>query len=124
MITGPAYTYSARVLAVHDGDTFTADVDLGFQVHVVTSIRLLGCNALELTEPGGKETRDYLSSLLVGMSIYLRTVKVDKFGGRYDAQVTLPPDTDLVTLLIAEGWAVPYDGRGPKRVPVWPRMVQ
>jgi len=123
LLSGPAYTYSATVLTVHDGDTFTADVDLGFQVHVVTSIRLLGCNAIELARPGGKESRDNLAGLLLGKSIYLRTVKVDKFGGRYDAQVTLPGDIDLVTHLILEGWAARYDGRGPKLVVPWPRQT-
>jgi endonuclease YncB( thermonuclease family) len=123
-ISGPAYTYAAKVIAVHDGDTFTADVDLGFQVHVQTAIRLLGCNAIELADPGGKEARDHLTTLLIGQQVYLRTVKPDKFGGRYDAQVTVTiagVGLDLVTTLIAQGWAAPYDGSGQKRVPQWPR---
>lgn len=41
----PAYRYSATVTAVHDGDTFTADVDLGFGVWLrKQTFRLLGCN--------------------------------------------------------------------------------
>jgi endonuclease YncB( thermonuclease family) len=125
-IIGPAYTYSALVLAVHDGDTFTAEVDLGFQVHVVTSVRLLGCNAIELADPGGVEAGEHLRGLLLGQGIYLRTVKPDKFGGRYDAQVTVTiagVALDLATVLIEQGWAAPWDGKGPKRVPPWPRMV-
>lgn len=122
-LAGPAYTYSAKVTAVHDGDTFTADIDLGFQVHALTAVRLLGCNAIELDDPGGKEARDNLASLLIDQKVLLRTVKPDKFGGRYDAQVTLPDGRDLVTLLLADGWATPYDGKGPKHVPPWPRVA-
>ena len=122
-ISGPAYTYAGRVIAVHDGDTMTAVVDLGFGVQYVTAVRLLGCNAIELAAPGGLESRDNLAGLVLDQPIYLHTVKPDKFGGRYDAQVTLPGDTDLATLLIAQGWAAPWDGKGPKPAPVWPRVA-
>lgn len=125
-LAGPAYTYAAKVLAVHDGDTFTADVDLGFQVHVQTQVRLLGCNAIELVDPGGVEAGQHLREILLGQTVYLRTVKTDKFGGRYDAQVTVTiagVSLDLVTTLIEQGWAAAWDGKGPKRVPPWPRVV-
>jgi endonuclease YncB( thermonuclease family) len=122
-LRGPAYTYAATVLDVHDGDTIKVRVDLGFvPVLIETSVRLLGCNAIELDAPGGMESRDHLRALALGQSVFLRTVKPDKFGGRYDAQVTLPGDVDLVTTLIADGWAAPWDGKGPKPVPVWPRV--
>jgi micrococcal nuclease len=119
--SGPAYTYLAHVLDVHDGDTFTADIDLGFQAHYHTSIRLLGCNAIELEDPGGVETRNFLASLIEGHTVTLRTVKVDKFGGRYDAQCTLENGIDLVSFLMSTGWVAPWNGRGVKPVPPWPR---
>lgn len=122
-LPGPAYTYAGRVTAVHDGDTLTVDVDLGFFVHHITDVRLLGMNAIELAAPGGVESRDHLATLVLDQPVFLRTVKPDKFGGRWDCQVTLPGDTDLATLLIAQGWAAPWDGKGPKPVPVWPRVV-
>lgn len=126
-LTGPAYTYSAVALEVHDGDTFTAEIDLGFHVHFVTSVRLLGCNAIELGQPGGREAGDHLQALLVGQTIYLRTVKVDKYGGRYDAQVTVViagVSMDLATTLIEQGWAAAWDGKGPRPTPAWPRVAQ
>jgi endonuclease YncB( thermonuclease family) len=122
-LSGPAYTYAGKVLSVHDGDTCTVVVDLGFSVQYVTAVRLLGCNAIELAEPGGKEARDNLAGLVLDQAVYLHTVKPDKFGGRYDAQVTLPGDSDLATLLIAEGWAAAWDGKGPKPIPAWPRVA-
>jgi endonuclease YncB( thermonuclease family) len=117
------YEYAATVIAVHDGDTCTADIDAGFYVHVITPIRLLGCNAIELAQAGGVEARDNLAALLLGQHVTLRTVKPDKFGGRYDAAVTLPDGRDLVAVLIAAGWAVAWNGRGKAPVPVWPRLA-
>ena len=116
------YTYRATVLEVHDGDTIKADLDLGLNVWIKgAALRLLGCNARELSEPGGTEARDHLSGILpVGTVVTLHTVKPDKFGGRYDAQVELGDGTDLVALLISTGWAAAWDGTGTKPVPPWP----
>jgi endonuclease YncB( thermonuclease family) len=132
MTAQPAYTYAAMVTAVHDGDTITVDIDLGFAVHTRQHVRLLGCNAIELAQPGGAEARDHLASLF-GLTetsannlghVVLRSVKPDKYGDRYDAAITLTNagGTDLVTQLIADGWAAAWDGKGPKPVPAWPRI--
>jgi endonuclease YncB( thermonuclease family) len=122
-MTGPAYRYSAVVVRVVDGDGLVVSVDLGWSVWLHSQrIRLAGCNARELPEPGGVEARDHLAELLpAGTAVTLATVKIDRYGGRYDAHVTLPDGRDLVSLLIAAGWAAPWDGRGPRPVPLWPR---
>jgi endonuclease YncB( thermonuclease family) len=117
------YTYSALIFAIHDGDSCSADIDLGFDVHTIQHLRLLGCNARELSQPGGKEALANLAAVLSGKTVTVRSVKPDKFGGRYDAAVTLPDGTDLVTQLIADQWAVPWTGQGLKPVPPWPRTV-
>jgi micrococcal nuclease len=118
------YIYNAKVVAVHDGDTMTLDVDLGFFAHIVQPFRLLGCNARELSQPGGSEARSHLAALLpAGTPVQIQSVKPDKFGGRYDAQVTLTDGTDLVSQLIAQQWAAAWDGQGTKTVPPWPRTV-
>lgn len=121
--TGPVYAYAAVVTAVHDGDTVTADIDLGFDVHTIQHVRLAGCNARELAQPGGPEAAANLTGLLLGKQVVLHTVRPDKFGGRYDAAVTLADGTDLVAELVAQQWAAPWDGTGPKPVPPWPRTV-
>jgi endonuclease YncB( thermonuclease family) len=121
------YIYNATVLYVHDGDTFDADVDFGFYLHhAPTPVRLLGCNARELSEPGGTEARDNLAALLpAGSRVLLQTAKPDKYAPRWDAQVTyLTGDGavhDLVTDLIADEWAAEWDGKGSPPVPPWPR---
>lgn len=122
MTAWPAYTYAATVVRVIDGDTAVLDIDLGLSVWARGQhIRLAGCNARELSMPGGPEARDHLAGLLpAGTQVTVSTVKPDKFGGRYDAQVTLPDGRDLVALLIVEGWCAPWDGTGPAPVPPWP----
>lgn len=122
---GPAYRYEATVVRVVDGDTLILDVDLGFHVWLRgQSFRLLGCNARELHEPGGPEARDNLRDLLstLLMPVTLRSVRVDKFGGRFDAAITLKGGADLVTALIADGWVAAWDGTGERPVPSWPRQ--
>lgn len=70
--TGPAYTYRAVALTVHDGDTFLADVDLGGRVHAHWDLRLMGVNAPELkTGRPGTDARDALYSLLVNEPMIL-----------------------------------------------------
>ena len=118
------YTYRATVVSVHDGDTFTAILDLGFDLSFRTSVRLAGCNARELAMPGGKEARDHLAELLADQHIVLASAKWDKYGGRIDAVVTLVDGgLALSARLVADGWAAAWDGRGPAPVPAWPRAA-
>lgn len=125
------YEYNAIVRDVHDGDTITADIDLGLGIwkHGV-ALRLYGCNARELKDAGGAEARDNLAALLpVGSRVVLRSHKPgrdlpeDKYGGRYDASVTLLDGSDLVTRLLAGQWVSAWNGRGVRPVPPWPRDI-
>lgn len=122
-MTNPAYRYAATIDRVIDGDTLTASVDLGFHVWLRgQTFRFLGLNARELSQPGGTEARDNLVALLPpSTAVTLTSVKPDKYGDRMLAVVTLADGSDLTTLLIAAGWAAPWDGRGAKPVPPWPR---
>ena len=88
------------------------------------SFRLYGLNTRELDEPGGLEVFELMKSLMpVGSMVSLRSVKLDKFGGRYDAIVTLPGGVELNAWMIANQWAAQWNGRGPKPIPPWPRTV-
>jgi endonuclease YncB( thermonuclease family) len=117
------YTYNAIVQRVIDGDTLVANVDLGFGLmRMAQSFRILGINAREHSMPGGREAAANLATLLpFGTAIVLASVKDDKYGGRYDARITLPDGRDLSGLLVAAEWAAPWDGQGVKPVPAWPR---
>lgn len=117
------YEYAAHCVAVHDGDTFTLNVDLGFDTWHIGAFRLLGCNARELAMPGGQEARLNLSSLLLNKDVVVRSAKPDKFGERYDALVTLSDGRDLTDWLVSQQWAMPWSGLGVKPVPPWPRSI-
>lgn len=115
----------AVVVRVIDGDTVVLDVDLGFNLWLrEESFRVLGCNAREHNAPGGQEAIANLRGILpVGTRVQLTSVKPDKFGGRYDALLTLPDGEDLTQLLVRTQWAAAWDGTGTKPVPPWPRTL-
>ncbi len=114
----------AQVVRVIDADTVALDVDLGFGVwQRYQSFRLLGCNGRERSDVGGPEATAHLAAILpAGTFVSLASIKPDKYGGRYDAKITLPDGRDLTQVLVAEGWAAAWDGKGSKPVPPWPRQ--
>lgn len=81
------YTYSAFVTGVHDGDSITVDIDLGFGVWLKKQkIRLMGIDAPELrgTEEERKEAiavRDYLRKRILNQKVTIETHKDSK--GKY-----------------------------------------
>jgi endonuclease YncB( thermonuclease family) len=123
------FVYNARALDVHDGDSVNVRVDWGFRRYdEPIPIRLLGCAARELADPGGPEARDNLTAILpAGTPLLLKTAKPDKFSPRWDAAVYYRDITgltvDLVAQLIATGWAVPWNGTGAQPKPAWPRPI-
>lgn len=123
--TAPAYTYTAVLGIGHDGDNLRASIDLGFDQWIEgQSIRLDGGNARELAEPGGREAAAHLARLAPpGTAVLLRSLRADKYGDRYGARVSLPDGSDLTGELVAGGWLAPWDGRGPKPIPRWPRIT-
>lgn len=110
-----AYSYRAVVVRVIDGDTVVADLDLGLGVWLRGySYRVAGVDAPELhgaSKVAGEVAKTYLEELLpAGTLVQASTVKADKYGGRYDAQLTLEDGRSVAQLLLEAGMAVPYDG--------------
>jgi endonuclease YncB( thermonuclease family) len=136
---GPAagYVFPAVVINDIDGDTVKLDVelgppgknrDLGFHVytdehghvHLHYSFRVLGENAAEHGTPMGDKATAFVTALLppaAAATIKSSAHPDDKFGGRYDASITLADGEDLAAEEIAAGFAVPWTGSGPKPVP-------
>jgi len=87
-MTPEPFVYGATVLRVIDGDTFAADVDVGFGLWLRDQrIRLLGVDTDELRDrdPARRETarkaRDWLTARLpAGSRVTVRTCKPDHFG--------------------------------------------
>jgi micrococcal nuclease len=88
------YRYKAVITDVYDGDTVTADIDLGMGVWLRGQrIRLYGINAPELRgdeREQGMVSRDWLQETVLGQNVVLRTHK-DQTGkfGRWLAEIFL-----------------------------------
>lgn len=71
----PAYVYRAKCTRVIDGDTFVAQVDLGFFASIQIRVRLQAVWAPELREEGGPEARDFLAALILDKLILVRSFR-------------------------------------------------
>ncbi len=108
------FHYRAHVTAVYDGDTCTADIDLGLGVWLRgEKLRLNRINAPELRgadDAKGKAARDYLKSLVYGKDVLLQTIKDrrEKYG-RYLAEIWLEqkdaPPLNVNDALVTAGHA-------------------
>lgn len=87
------YQYRAVIRSIHDGDTITVDIDLGFGVQLHDQkIRLYGINAPELSTAEGVAAREALVALAGdSTAVVLETQKAEgdreKYG-RWLATVT------------------------------------
>src|SRR6266550_9619807 len=97
--------YPARVVALHDGDTVTLDIDLGFD-HIISgqdfagktrlACRVYGINAPELSTDAGKASLAFAQTLLQpGMLCSVVSHGWDKYGGRFDGSVWLSDGSDF-----------------------------
>ena len=111
------YQYHAVIIAVYDGDTVIANIDLGLNVWVQEKIRLFGINAPELNGSqriDGLASRDYLRKLTLDQKVIIKTIK-DKKGkyGRYlgvihlcDENGNMLPVMPVNTMLVRAGYAI------------------
>lgn len=92
----PNYVYRASLVKVIDGDTIRALVDCGFFVFKQCDIRLLGINCPEINTPEGKRAKEFTIHFMAGGHVAMldewtdftiESVKVDKYGNRWDARV-------------------------------------
>lgn len=97
----------SHILNIYDGDTFTAEVDIGFRIKITQTFRLEGLDTPEIRgkeKPEGIVSRDFVrDKMLSAKEVWIRTSKTGKYG-RYIATVYLD-DENLNELLIKEGLA-------------------
>jgi endonuclease YncB( thermonuclease family) len=78
------YDYVARIVHVIDGDTFVANVDVGFYMYSHQHLRLLNYEAPEIRGAEraiGLLAKTKLEEILpVGLEIKIRNEKADSFG--------------------------------------------
>lgn len=115
------YEYRAVVRSVYDGDTFRANVDLGFNAWVNNiAFRFNRINAPELVknDPAGRDSRDFLLTMMpVGATIIINTDKdkTEKYG-RWLAEVFSPTYGNVNDLLVQFGFAKYWNGVGARPV--------
>lgn len=104
------YVYErVAVTKVHDGDTCTVSIDVGFGIVFRDQIiRLARINAPELATPQGPPSRDALSSMILGATVTMKTIrdKKEKFG-RYLGEIWLD-GININDQMVSFGFAVPY----------------
>ena len=104
------YVYKALVTKVVDGDTFYADVDLGFNVTTSVKFRLANIDTPEIYRPKndeelvrGREARGFVAERILGKEVIIRSYKTGKYG-RWLAVVYLEGGTTLAEELENAGY--------------------
>lgn len=103
------YSYRATTVRVVDGDTAVLDFDLGFYVHRIETVRLMGINAPEPhtdTRVAGGAATEHLEQLILGKPLVVKTFKDrrEKYG-RMLADIFVD-ETHVNQQMIADGHAV------------------
>ena len=110
------YQYIAQITAAHDGDTITANIDLGFKNwRMEEKLRLFGINTPELrgdTMQAAIAARDFLRGLVLNKTVRIETLKdkQEKYG-RYLAKIYVEIEGKEIfvnDLLVEKGFAVAY----------------
>lgn len=111
------YEYKAKCIKVIDGDTIDVDIDLGFNTHFQTRVRLAGIDTPELRavnpleRQAAQQIRNYVKAAIEGRDIILKTYKdpsEDKYG-RYLAMVYIN-EQNMNNSLVEMKYAKEYDG--------------
>jgi micrococcal nuclease len=105
------YQYKAKVLKVVDGDTFDAEVDLGFNMFARVRFRLKGFDTPEVHRPKNKEelerglaAKRLVESLILNKVVTLNTYKEAVYN-RWEADCILPGGGSLKERLQDAGMA-------------------
>lgn len=93
--------FTAKVVAVHDGDTITVQRQRGGGAE---KVRLARIDAPELKQKAGTDARDFASGLCLDQVVEVSVKEKDKYG-RLVANITLPDGRNLNEWLVLEGLA-------------------
>ena len=110
----------SHVTRVIDGDSLTAHVtrDLGFHGTATFDVRLRlnRINTPPLKTQEGHAAALFVMDLLMStpVPVFIETVSPYKFGDEWMAEITLPSRENLSDLLVSKGYAVYWNGQGPR----------
>lgn len=75
------YKYIATANKVIDGDTINLTIDLGFRMTMTANCRLAEINAPEMNTDAGKQSKQFLESLIKPQTKYfIESTGLDKYG--------------------------------------------
>lgn len=104
------YEYKAVIVSVYDGDTVTADIDLGFEVWLKgQKLRLLNIDTPEVRgaeRAEGLVARDALRNKILDKTVIINSTGKGKYG-RWLVEIFLEEE-NVNNWLLAEGYAKPY----------------
>jgi endonuclease YncB( thermonuclease family) len=105
------YEYKAKYLRVIDGDTFVANVDLGFGIFLVDkSVRVMHVNSPEKNTPEGVVAKTFTEQKLqTSKSVVVKVFERQDKYGRILAEVMVD-GVLLSDLLVSNGHGKPYEG--------------
>lgn len=113
------YQYKGRIISVVDGDSAYCAVDLGFETGIQKlELRFSSINAPEHGTPGYQAAKDRVIKWFAENPEFLINTEKDKQEKWRRYLATFLPlsgvGPSLNELLVAEGLAKPYTGKGPK----------
>jgi len=107
--------YPATVVSIHDGDTMTLAIDLGFDITATERCRIFGINAPELATQAGKDALTFAQTKVhPGDLVTVSSKGWDKYGGRFDGIVTLANGEDFASVMLVSGHAVEMNVSTPR----------
>jgi micrococcal nuclease len=116
MADATAYRYQVQVTGVHDGDTITVVVDLGFSITHTIPVRLARINAPELATTEGRAAQQAVAAYVAAhpgqWTVQTYKSGEDKYR-RWLADVYDPAGTCVNDWIVANGHAVPYMTTSP-----------
>lgn len=106
-----------------DGDSFDAVVqmDIGFYGKFIRTqrLRIAGIDCDDIHTPLGDAAIARVLELTKDVTVLIVTLKPYKYGDEWMANIILPDGRSVASVLVLEGLAVPWDGKGvrPSRRP-------
>jgi micrococcal nuclease len=103
--------YEAYILAVYDGDTVTADLELGFNISIIEKIRLYGIDAPEIRgseRPEGLIAKQALLDLIGNKEVVIINHGRGKYG-RVIGEIILDDTLNVSDWMVRNGYAVYKD---------------
>lgn len=121
LVADRSNTYSGTVRLVHDGDTAVCLLwDPIVQMYVQVAVRVRGVQAPELADPGGPQVKAALAELIgLGAAVLVGEVGPYPRPGHITGSLSVA-GVDVAGWLLNRGYAVAWDGRGPKPPVPWP----